>query len=83
MVKAVVRSGIAVAFAVFAARQLMYGGRDLARYNKMRDMSGDPPLGTPSGHKPETNAAARTKNPFVMLMSIPSDLQRYLKLKSM
>jgi hypothetical protein len=83
MVKAVVRSGIALAFAVFAARQLLYGGRDLARYNKMRDMSGDPPLGTPSGDKPETNAQARTSNPFVMLMSIPSDLQRYLKLKSM
>ncbi len=83
MVKAVVRSTIAVGFAVFAARQLVFGGRDLARYNKMRDMSGDPPLGTPSGSKPETNAQARTSNPLVMLMSIPSDLKRYLKLKSM
>ncbi len=82
MVKAVVRSTIAVGFAVFAARQLVFGGRDLARYNKMRDMSGDPPLGT-SKHKPETNAQARTSNPLVMLMSIPSDLKRYLKLKSM
>jgi len=83
MIKALVRSGLALAVAVFAARQLVYGGRDLARYNKMRDMSGDPPLGTPSGQKHETNAQARTSNPFVMLMSIPSDLQRYLKLKSM
>ena len=83
MVKAVVRSTIAVGFAVFAARQLVFGGRDLARYNKMRDMSGDPPLGAPSGNKPETNAQARTSNPLVMLMSIPSDLKRYLKLKSM
>jgi hypothetical protein len=82
MVKAVVRTGIAVGFAVFAARQIIFGGRDLARYNKMRDMSGDPPLGL-KREKPETNAQARTSNPFVMLMSIPSDVQRYLKLKSM
>jgi hypothetical protein len=82
MVKAVVRSTIAVGFAVFAARQLVFGGRDLARYNKMRDMSGDPPLGVKT-EKPETNAQARTSNPLVMLMSIPSDLKRYLKLKSM
>ncbi len=82
MVKAVVRSGIAIAFGIFAARQLVFGGRDLARYNKMRDMSGDPPLGM-AKDKPETNAQARTSNPFVMLMSIPSDLKRYLKLKSM
>jgi len=82
MVKAVVRSTIAVGFAVFAARQLVFGGRDLARYNKMRDMSGEAPLGTTRG-KPETNAQARTSNPLVMLMSIPSDLKRYLKLKSM
>ena len=83
MVKAVVRSTIAVGFAVFVARQLVFGGRDLARYNKMREMSGDPPLGTPSGNKPETNAQARTSNPITMLMSIPGDVQRYLKLKSM
>ncbi len=82
MVKAVVRSTIAIGFAVFAARQIVFGGRDLARYNKMREMSGDPPLGM-SKDKPETNAHARTANPFVMLMSIPSDVQRYLKLKSM
>ncbi len=82
MVKAVVRSSIAVGFAVFAARQLVFGGRDLARYNKMREMSGDPPLGT-AKDRPVTNAEARTTNPLVMLMSIPSDLQRYLKLKSM
>jgi hypothetical protein len=82
MVKSVVRSGIAIGFAIFAARQLVYGGRDLARYNKMRDMSDDPPLGM-SKHKPETNAQARTSNPFVMLLSIPGDVQRYFKLKSM
>jgi hypothetical protein len=83
MIKAVIRSTIAIAFAVFAARQAIFGVRDLARYNAMRDMSGEPPLGTPSEKNHVTNAEARTKNPLVMLMSIPSDLQRYLKLKSM
>jgi hypothetical protein len=83
MIKTVVKSVIALGFAIFAARQLVYGGRDLARYNKMREMSDDPPLGAPTHHKPETNAQARTTNPFVMLASIPSDLSRYLKLKSM
>ncbi|HEV3085680.1 MAG TPA: hypothetical protein VGX96_00550 [Candidatus Elarobacter sp.] len=73
---------IAIGFTVFAARQAVFGVRDMARYNAMRQMSGDPPLGVKT-EKPETNAQARTTNPFVMLMSIPSDLQRYLKLKSM
>ena len=82
MVKAVVRSTIAIGFAVFAARQAVFGVRDLARYNKMRDMSGEPPLGART-EKPETNAQARTKNPLTMLLSIPSDLKRYVKLKSM
>ena len=82
MVRSIVRSSIAIGFAIFAARQLVFGGRDLARYNKMRDMSGDAPLGMSKG-KPETNAQARTTNPLVMLMSIPSDLARYFKLKSM
>ena len=78
----ILKGAIAIGFAVFAARQLVYGGRDLKRYNEMREMSGDPPLGVQT-HKAETNATARTTNPFVMLMSIPSDLGRYLKLKSM
>ena len=46
-------------------------------------MGDKPPLGAPSGDKPETNAQARTTNPLTMLMSVPSDLKRYLKLKSM
>jgi hypothetical protein len=82
MLRALIRTGIAVGFAIFAARQLVYGGRDLARYNRMREMSGDPPLGVRT-EKAETNAEARTKNPFTMLASLPSDLIRYLKLKSM
>jgi hypothetical protein len=81
--KALVRTGIAIGFAIFAGRQLMYGGRDLARYNKMREMSGDPPLGVPT-HRPEqTNAAARTTNPLAIIASLPSDLSRYLKMRSM
>jgi len=82
MLRALIRTGIAVGFAIFAARQLVYGGRDLARYNRMREMSGDPPLGVRT-QRPETNAEARTTNPFAMLASLPSDLARYLKMKSM
>jgi len=83
VIKALFRSGLAIAFAIFAARQLVYGGRDLARYNKMREMSGDPPLGAPTGKKSETNSAARTTNPLVMLASIPSDIGHYIKMKTM
>jgi len=82
MLRALIRSGLAIGFAIFAARQIVYGGRDLARYNRMREMSGDPPLGVRT-QKPETNAEARTTNPFAMISSLPSDLARYLKLKSM
>ena len=82
MFKILLRTGIAIGFMIFAARQLVYGGRDLARYNKMREMSGDPPLGAAS-HKAETNAAARTSNPFAMLASLPSDIAHYVKMKSM
>lgn len=83
MIRALFRSGFAIAFAIFAARQLLYGGRDLARYNKMREMSGDPPLGVPNGKKPETNSAARTTNPLVMLASVPSDVAHYIRMKTM
>ena len=82
MLRALVRTGIAITVAIFAGRQLVYGGRDLARYNRMREMSDDPPLGV-STKKPETNAAARTSNPISMLASLPSDLAHYLKMKSM
>ena len=83
MFNAIIRSAIAIAVAIFAGRQLLYGGRDLARYNKMREMSGDAPLLKPVRTNTPTNAEARTRNPFVMLMSIPSDVKRYLALKSM
>jgi len=78
--KTIVRSAIAIGVAIFAARQLVFGGRDLARYNKMREMSDDPPFGVPT---PETNAAASTKNPFAVLASIPGDISHYVKMKSM
>ncbi|MFN2460295.1 MAG: hypothetical protein ABR591_06375 [Candidatus Velthaea sp.] len=81
MFKTVVRSGLAIVFAVFA-RQLVYAGRDLVRYNKMRAMSDDPPLGVAT-KKPETNATARTTNPFLMLASVPSDIAHYVKMKTM
>jgi len=83
MIKTIFRSGIAIAIAIFASRQAIFAGRDLARYNRMREMSGDPPLGVDMSRSVPTNAEARTTNPFAMLMSVPSDVARYLKLKSM
>jgi hypothetical protein len=83
MIRTLFRSAIAIAVAIFAARQAIFAGRDLARYNAMREMSGDAPLGAPDPKRAPTNAEARTTNPIVMLMSVPSDVARYLKLKSM
>jgi hypothetical protein len=84
MIKALFRSAIAIAV-VLTARQAVFAGRDLVRYNAMREMSGDPPfpVGNGKGKKPETNAEARTTNPLAMLLSIPSDVQRYLKMRAM
>jgi hypothetical protein len=82
MIKALFRSAIAIAV-VLTARQAVFAGRDLARYNGMREMSGDPPFPVGKGKKPETNAEARTTNPLAMLLSIPSDVQRYLKMRAM
>ncbi len=82
MMRTFFRSIAAIAIAIFAARQAVFVGRDLVRYNEMRAMSGDSPLGAQRRRAP-TNAHARTTNPFVMLLSIPSDFARYIKLKSM
>jgi hypothetical protein len=82
VLKTLVRSGLAMGIAMFAARQLVYGGRDLIRYNKMREMSGDPPLGVPT-RKPDIKAPVWTTNPFVMLAGMASDVTRYLRMKSM
>jgi hypothetical protein len=83
MMRTLFRSVVAIAVAIFAARQAVFVGRDLVRYNGMRAMSGDAPLGGQTRRRAPTNAEARTTNPLVMLLSIPSDVVRYLKLKSM
>jgi hypothetical protein len=82
MIRNLVGGSLLLALVAVTGWQLAYGSRDLARYNKMREMSDEPPLGA-GEHKHETNSAARTTNPFTMLLSLPSDLGRYLKLKSM
>jgi hypothetical protein len=84
MIKTLFRSAVALAV-LLVARQAVFGARDLARYNGMREMSGDAPF--PGGgdipKRPETNAEARTTNAFAMLLSVPNDVQRYLKMKAM
>ncbi len=83
MLKAIVRSSIAIGVAIFAGRQAVFGARDLARYNAMRAMSGDPPLFSRDAEQAPTNSQARVQNPFVFLLSIPSDVSRYFKMKSL
>jgi hypothetical protein len=57
-------------------------GPDAARYLKMRDMSGDPPKRRPHV-KTLDETSAGVGNPLHLIASIPSDISRYLKMKSM
>lgn len=81
-----IRGGMAVVAGMFLVRLFAHAATDLARYNRMRAMSGDPPLGfgrTPNGGRRPTNAAAHHSGPFALLASLPSDLIRYMRLESM
>jgi hypothetical protein len=57
-------------------------GPDAARYLKMRDMSGDPPKRRPHV-KTLDETSAGIGNPMLLIASIPGDISRYLKMKSM
>jgi hypothetical protein len=57
-------------------------GPDAARYLKMRNMSGAPPKRRPHV-KTLDETSAGIGNPFALIASIPSDIARYSKMKSM
>jgi hypothetical protein len=86
-----VKVSIGIFVAIFAAWKIGNLDRDLARYNAMRAMSGEGPLGLQEfkeAIKPEaTPAPGKTTHPiaaaFGLIGSLPSDLSRYLKLRSM
>lgn len=79
------RGGAAVVAVIFVARLLANAASDLARYNRMRAMSDDPPLGFGTLRVPRrpTNASAHQTGAIAFLASLPSDLMRYLRLSSM
>lgn len=91
MIRALVKVGIGVFVAVFAAKQIRNVAKDLSRYNAMREMSGDGPLrpdqfkdaikpsSTPAPSKGQGPLAAT----FGLLGSVQSDAARLLKLRSM
>jgi hypothetical protein len=83
MIRALLRSSIAITVAIFAARQAIFAARDLARYNSMSEMSGDPPLLSQSKKPAATNAGALQTNPLLLITSAYADLSRYLRLRSM
>lgn len=93
MIRTMIKVGAGIFFAVFAARSIGNVAKDLSRYNTMREMSGDGPLG-PSQFKDAIKprpapgpGAAKGPGPlatvFGLVGSLPSDLSRYLKLRSM
>ena len=91
MIRALIKVGIGVFVAVFAAKQIGNVAKDLSRYNAMREMSGDGPLRAEQfkdAIKP-TASAAPSKGPgpvaaaLGLLGSVPSDYARYMKLRSM
>ncbi len=97
MKKTLFRSAAAVAVAVWSARQLLGLAKDVGRYNTMRTMSGDGPLGagdvrealfpsrtsTKPTNAPDHGENAKSPGMVQFLTSIPKDVLRYLKISSM
>lgn len=72
MLRPMIRGGTALAVSVFIARYAFAVLRDLQRYNRMRAMSDDPPLLRMNGD-----------SPVRLLLSVPADLMRYLRISTM
>ncbi len=97
MRKQLVRSGLALAAAIWSARQLGSIAKDVKRYNAMRAMSGDSVLGpgqvrealfpthtsTKPTNAPQYGEDAKAPGFLQFLGSIPSDIARYAKISSM
>lgn len=91
MIRALVKVGIGVFVAIFAAKQIGNVAKDLSRYNSMREMSGDGPLRPdqfkdaikPSASQTTAKGPGPVAAAFGLLGSVPSDFSRYMKLRSM
>ena len=87
MVRGIIVGALAFTAAFFAERQVVALGKDVARYNSMREMSGDPPLwreftDTASSMLSDFGAS-RSDGARDVFASLTSDLVRYAKLRSM
>lgn len=97
MKKNLIRSGALLAAGVFVLRQALSTSKDIGRYNAMRRMSGDGPLGprdvrealfpnrtsTKPTNAPHYGEDAKAPGLLQFLTSVPKDVLRYVKISSM
>ncbi len=87
MVRGLIVGALAFAAAFFAERQFVALGKDMAKYNAMREMSGDSPLWREltdiGGTMLAGFSANRTDGVRDVFGSLTSDLVRYAKMRSM
>jgi hypothetical protein len=87
MVRGLILGGIAFAAVFFGERQFETVRKDMARYDEMSEMSGQPPLWRKAasmlmGFVSEFGAS-REGQAMDFLQSIQSDLLRYARIRSM
>lgn len=80
MTRGLIFGGVAFAAAFAFERQFVHLGRDLARYNKLSEMSGEPPF----LQKQIQQFVARISRPCAgLVQSLVHDALRYARIKSM
>ena len=87
MYRGLILGGLAFAAVFFAERQFESVGSDIKRYNRIRAMSGDPPLSQQAIGMIRTflRSQTKTRRPAVkeFAQAIASDLVRYLRISTM
>ena len=87
MYRGLILGGLAFAAVFTAERQFDALGSDVKRYNAMRAMSGDPPLGRQAFDLLATyiKSLAKTQRPAITELtgSVQNDLLRYLRMRAM
>ncbi|GAC1304982.1 MAG: hypothetical protein NVSMB21_06090 [Vulcanimicrobiaceae bacterium] len=87
MVKSLIFGGVAFATAYVLERRLHDVGYDIARYNRIRAMSGDPPLLRQGfgmlKHVIASLRDSRRTQTASLVSSLQSDLLRYVRISSM
>jgi hypothetical protein len=80
MIRGLILGSIAFGAAFAFERQFVHVGRDLARYNKLSEMSGDPPF---MQKQLKEIVAWITRPGAGMLQTLQHDALRYARMKSM